>query len=172
MIMKPMTKMIYVVTFVALSFPSANSARAQTQNALPPPIPLPRPTHTITWPDPMPPRLVVIASQPMVVGDKTVVKLAMKNGLAEKIKSARAVIFLQDDQGKVIGQPITRWVIGGSEKAPGLPAGTTNSFNFVITGDKPLLATNPTVKISFSRIVLEGGKAGDVTRDVLIQDAK
>lgn len=125
-----------------------------------------------TWPEPMPSQLVVIASQPMVTGEKTVVKLAMKNGLTEEIESARVAIFLLDDQGKVVGQPVTRWVIGGSEDKPGLPPGATNSFHFVVTGDKTLPATNLTAKINFSRIVLEGGKVGDATRDVMVQHAK
>jgi hypothetical protein len=89
----------------------------------------------------------------------------MKNGLADKVESARAVCFLLDEQGKMLGQA-TRWVIGGAEDKPGLAAGATNVFHFVITSDKPFAATNPTAKVQFSRIVLEGGKLADPQRDV------
>lgn len=124
------------------------------------------------WPEPMPSQLVVMASRPLVTGEKTVVKLAMKNGLSEKIESARATIFLLDDQGKVVGQPTTRWVVGGSENKPGLASGAANSFLFVITDDKAVATTNLTAKVAFNRIVLDGGKVGDTERDVLIQKAK
>lgn len=58
---------------------------------------------------------------------KAVVPLALKNNLFEKIESARAVVFLLDDKGKMIAQG-TRWVIGGSEDKPGLAAGATSRF--------------------------------------------
>ena len=65
----------------------------------------------------------------------------------------------------------TKWVIGGSEDKPGLAAGATNAFHFVITGNKPFTTTNLTAKMSFSRVVLEGGKLADVSKDVHIQPA-
>src|SRR5881296_2046201 len=103
-------------------------------------------------------QLVVTVSPPKIVGQKAVVPLAMKNNLSVKIESARAAVFLLDEQGKALGQPTTRWVIGGSQDKPGLAAGTTNTFHFVITADKPFATTNLTAKVSFSRVVLEGGK--------------
>lgn len=59
-------------------------------------------------------QLAVTVSPPKIVGQKAVVPLAMKNGFAERIESARAVVFLLDEKGKMIGQG-TRWVIGGSQ---------------------------------------------------------
>ena len=112
-------------------------------------------------------QLAVTVAAPKVTGRKAVVSLAMKNGLADQVESARAVCFLLDEQGKMLGQA-TRWVIGGTEDNPGLAAGATNAFHFVITSDKPFTTTNLTTKVQFSRIVLEGGKLADPQRDVQI----
>ena len=113
-------------------------------------------------------QLNVVVSPPKVVGQKVVVPLALRNGLAEKIESARAVVFLLDEQGKMVGQT-TRWVIGGSQDKPGLAPGATNAFHFVITSNKPFTTTNLTTKVSFSRLVLDGGKLADVTKDIRIE---
>jgi hypothetical protein len=115
-------------------------------------------------------QLVVTVSPPKVVGQKAVVPLAMKNNLAEKIASARAVVFLLDEQGKTVCPPTTRWVIGGSN-TNGLAAGATNAFHFVITSDKPLATTNLTARVSFSRIVLESGKLADAVKAVQIHSS-
>ena len=115
-------------------------------------------------------QLVVTVSPPKIAGNKVDVPLAMKNSSGEKIESARAVVFLLDDQGKMIAQG-TRWVIGGSEDKPGLAAGATNAFHFVIQSDKPFNSTNLTAKVSFSRVVLDGGKLADASKDVQIQNA-
>ncbi len=112
-------------------------------------------------------QLAVTVSPPKVVGQKAVVPLAMKNNFGEKIESARAVVFLLDEQGKMVGQA-TRWVLGGSQAKPGLAAGATNAFHFVITSDKPFPTTNLTAKVSFSRVVLEGGKLADITKEVIV----
>jgi hypothetical protein len=40
--------------------------------------------------------------------------------------------------------------------------------NFVITADKPFTTTNLTAKVSFTRVVLEGGKLADVGKDVSV----
>jgi hypothetical protein len=93
--------------------------------------------------------LAVTVSLPKVTGSKAVVPLALKNNFAEKIESARAAVFLLDDQGKMIGHS-TKWVIGGSDNKPGLAAGATNAFHFVITSDKPFTTTNLTTKVSSS----------------------
>lgn len=114
-------------------------------------------------------QLTVTVSPPKVSGQKAVVPLALKNGLAEKVESARAVVFLLDEQGRMAGQA-TRWVIGGSN-TNGLAAGATNAFHFVITADRPFTTTNLTPKVSFSRVVLEGGKLANVTEDVKIEGA-
>jgi hypothetical protein len=52
-----------------------------------------------------------------------------------------------------------------------LAAGATNAFHFVITSDKPFTTTNLTAKVNFSRVILEGGKLADVSKDVQIQPA-
>ena len=114
--------------------------------------------------------LITTLDRPIVRGSKAVVKFEMKNTLGQKVESARAAVFLVDDSGKMMGQA-SRWVIGGSKSSPGLQAGATNTFNFVIALDKPLTITNLTSKVTFSRLVLEGGKLGDVTTDVQIQSA-
>lgn len=112
-------------------------------------------------------QLIVTVSQPRITGSKTVVPLALENGLAKKIDSARAVVFLLDQQGNVIAQE-TRWVIGGSQDKPGLDSGATNSFYFVVSSAKRLATTNLTAKVSFSRVVLEGGEIADSNKDVQI----
>jgi len=94
----------------------------------------------------------------------------MKNNFAERVESVRAVCFLLDEQGRVVGQ-MTRWVIGGTQDKPGLAAGATNAFYFVIASGKPFTTTNITAKLSFSRMVLEGGKLADVAKEVSVTAA-
>ena len=109
-------------------------------------------------------QLAVTLSQPRMEGQKAVVKLAMKNGLSERIESARAVCFLLDNQGVMVGQS-TKWVIGQNKTS--LAPGATNTFNFVITSPQPF-TTNLTAKVSFSRVVLDGGKSADIRQTVLV----
>jgi len=116
-------------------------------------------------------QLAVTVFPPKIAGQKAVVPLALRNGLGENIESARAVVFLLDEHGKTVGQPATRWVIGGSEGKSGLPARATNASHFVITSDKPFATTNLTAKVTLSRVVLEGGKSADVSRSVQIEHA-
>jgi hypothetical protein len=108
--------------------------------------------------------LVVKVDEPKTTGSKAVIKLEMKNTFTETIESARAVIFLLDDQGKVVGQ-MTRWVIGGTKDKPALAADAKTTFNFVVPTDKPFTRT----KVSFNRVVLEGGKSVDVSKSVEFQ---
>ena len=96
-------------------------------------------------------QLAVKVSPAKITGNKAVVPLAIKNNFTEKVESARAVVFLLDEKGKLVGQA-TRWVIGGSG-TNGLLAGATNTFQFVVTSDKPLATTNLTANVSFSRVV-------------------
>jgi hypothetical protein len=112
-------------------------------------------------------QFAVAVSPPKVTGSKAVVRLAMKNGLGEKVESARAAVFLLDAQGKMVGQS-TKWVIGGSRGQPPLAPGATNVFNFVMTAPRPFPSTNLTARVQFSRVVLEGGKLADPLRDVEI----
>jgi hypothetical protein len=116
-------------------------------------------------------QLAVTVSPLKLGAKKVIVPLAMKNGFAERIESARAVCFLLDDHGKMVGHA-TQWVIGGGrDKAP-LAPGATNAFNFVLAAARPLTSTNLTAKVSFSRVVLEGGKVADASREVQIQRAE
>ena len=48
-------------------------------------------------------QLSVTVSQPKVVGQKAIVALEMRNGFSERIESARAAVFLLDEQGKTVG---------------------------------------------------------------------
>jgi methionine-rich copper-binding protein CopC len=115
-------------------------------------------------------QLSVVASTPKIVGQKAVVTLAFKNNFAEKIESARAAVFLLDEHGKMVAQS-SKWVIGGEESKPGLGAGATNVFNFVVTADKPFTSTNLVSKVNFSRVVFEGGRIADVTKTVTMTPA-
>ena len=110
-------------------------------------------------------QLAVTVSQPKIAGQKAVVPISMKNNFAGKVESARAVVFLLDQDGKMVGQG-TRWVIGGGKDKSGLAAGATNTYHFVVTADKPITTTNLTAKISFNRVILEGGKLADVNKAV------
>src|SRR5262245_13016573 len=69
-------------------------------------------------------------------GTKAILKLTMKNTYSTTVESARAAVFLLDDNGKVVGQK-TEWVIGGTKDRPPLAPNGTNVFNFVIPTDKP-----------------------------------
>ena len=108
--------------------------------------------------------LVVKVGEPKMTGSKAIIKLELKNTFTEKIESARAVVFLLDDQGKVVGQ-MTRWVIGGTKDKPGLTSVAKSTFNFVVATDKPFTKT----KVSFNRVVMEGGKSVDANKSVEIQ---
>lgn len=114
-------------------------------------------------------QLSVTLSPVKIVGQKAIVPLAMKNDFLTKIESARATVFWLDEHGKMEGQT-AQWVIGGAKNKPGLEAGATNVFNLVITSAKPFITTNLTATVSFSRIILEGGKSADPTKEVRIRN--
>lgn len=113
-------------------------------------------------------QLAVTVSQPKVIGQKAIVTLAMKNGLSENIKSARAACFLMNEQGTMVGQS-AKWVVNANQNKIGLPAGATNEFNFVITSSQPFATTNLTAKVSFSRVVLDNGQVADVLTTVSVK---
>ena len=115
-------------------------------------------------------QFAVTVSPPKIVGQKAVVSLALKNNLTNKVESARAVCFLLDDQGKMVGQS-TKWVIGGTKDRPVLEPKGETTFNFVITNPQPFTTTNLTAKVSFTRVVLDGSKLADPNRDVQVQPA-
>jgi hypothetical protein len=116
-------------------------------------------------------QLAVIVSPPQITGQKAIVSLAMTNHLAESVESARAICFLLDEQGKLVGQT-TKWVIGGTKNRPALEPTQGTEFNFVITSPQPFITTNLTAKVSFSRVVLPGGKLATINKDVQCQNAK
>jgi hypothetical protein len=105
--------------------------------------------------------LIVKVDVPKQAGEKVIIKLTIKNAFKEKVESARAQVFLVDDKGKVIGQAV-KWVIGGTKERPPLGPDAEATFNFVVQTDKPFTNT----KVSFTRIVLEGGKLADVRQSV------
>jgi hypothetical protein len=114
-------------------------------------------------------QLAVTVSQPKVTGQKAVVQLAMKNELTNEIQSARAICLLLDEQGKMVGQS-TKWVIGQNKK--NLKPSGEAKFNFVITSPQPLVSSNLTAKVIFSRVVLDGGKFANPQQLVTIAPAK
>jgi hypothetical protein len=115
--------------------------------------------------------LIVTPCTPKTTGNKTVVTLGLKNTFTQPIESARAILFLLDEKGEMVGQS-TKWVIGGSQNRPGLAAGATNVFNFVITSAEPLTSTNLTAKVSFTRVVLEGGKLANPNTVITAEQQK
>jgi len=110
-------------------------------------------------------QLAVTVNSPKVTGQKTIVELSLKNDLSNEVESARAICLLLDQQGKMVGQS-TKWVIG-QNKTHLDPKGEA-TFNFVITSPQPLVSSNLTAKVIFSRIVLDGGKLANVQQDVTV----
>jgi hypothetical protein len=110
-------------------------------------------------------QLVVTVLPVKVVGQKAVVKLTMENNLSQKIESARAAIFLLDEQGEMVGQS-SKWVIG--QNKGGLEPKQSATFNFVITSPHPFTTTNLMTRVSFNRVVLEDGKLADVIKEVTV----
>jgi hypothetical protein len=115
-------------------------------------------------------QLAVTVSPVKVTGQKAVVMLTMTNNLAEPVESARAVCFLLDGQGKIVGQS-TKWVIGGIKDRLALQQKAGTTFNFVITSPQPFTTTNLTAKVNFSRVILAGGKLLDVRQEVIVTQA-
>jgi len=105
--------------------------------------------------------LVTLDKPESNVGAKNVIKLKIKNTFKEAITSARATVFLTDENGKLVGQS-TQWIIGGTKDKPPLKPDAVSTFNFVIKTDKPFSTT----KLIFNRILLDGGKVADVVKDV------
>ena len=114
-------------------------------------------------------QLAVTVSPPKLTGQKAIVPLAMTNHLAEPVESARAICFLMDEHGTMVGQS-AKWVIGGTKDQPALQPKNGTTFNFVITSPQPFTSTNLTTRVSFSRVVLEGGKSANLTKDVIVNE--
>jgi hypothetical protein len=111
-------------------------------------------------------QLTVTVSPPKIAGQKAIVQLKMKSNLTNKVESARAVCFLLDEQGQMVGQT-TKWVIG-LNKSSLEPKGET-TFNFVIANPSPFATTNLTAKVSFTRLVLEGEKSVNPRENITIE---
>ena len=113
-------------------------------------------------------QLAVTVSPPKIVGQKAIIPLAITNNLAEGVESARALCFLLDAQGKMVGQS-AKWVVGGTKDLPALEPKTGTTFNFVITSPQPFTATNLTARITFSRVILASGQQANPRTDVQVQ---
>jgi hypothetical protein len=100
-----------------------------------------------------------------VAGQRALVKLVMTNHFTNAVESARAVCFLLDEHGKMIGHA-SKWVVG-ENKHELEPKGET-TFNFVITSSQPFTTTNLTAKVSFSRVVLGDDRLADITKEVMV----
>ena len=115
-------------------------------------------------------QLAVTVAPPKVVGQKAVVQLTMKNNFHQSIDAAHAICFLMNAHGKMVGQT-SKWVIGQNKVY--LKPNGTNTFNFVITSDgQQFIATNLTAKVTFSRVILSGGKLANPHDDVVIEPQK
>jgi hypothetical protein len=115
-------------------------------------------------------QLTVVVSPTKVTGQKAVVRLSMKNEFTQSVDSARSAVFLLDQQGQILGQG-SHWVIGGDRTKTGLRPGATNTFNFVLQTSRPITSTNLTARVTFNRLVLEGGKLADPVKEVVIKTA-
>ena len=116
-------------------------------------------------------QLFVAVSPPKFVGQKALISLAITNNLPQKVESARAMCFLLDARGRMVGLE-SRWVIGGTKARPALEPKKGTSFNFIITSPQPFTATNLTAKVTFNRVILADGKWADPDRTVIIETGK
>ena len=96
-------------------------------------------------------QLEVTVIPPKIIGQKATVLLKMRNNLSEAVESARAVCFLMDDQGKMVGHG-TKWVVGQNKQE--LEPKSETTFDFVITGTQPFTTTNLTAKVSAASCLL------------------
>jgi hypothetical protein len=119
-------------------------------------------------------QLVAMVSPATVSGNKMIVKLALKNGMDKKIESARAVVFVSDDQGKLVAQS-AKWVIGAQRSTDGnslgLASGATNVFHFILNAEKPVISTNLSTKVLFNSVILDGGRPADPRTAVRVEPA-
>jgi len=118
--------------------------------------------------------LSVKVDEPKLTGSKAVIKLTMISTFTNKIESARAVAFLLDDKGKAVGQS-AQWVIGGSKDRPALEPNKETPYFFVVPLDNspPTSGTNSLkAKVTFLRVILEGGKQIDAAKEVSVTQVK
>lgn len=115
---------------------------------------------------------LIVKYEPVnVVGHEALIKLNMRNTFSLKIQSARAVVFLMDSQGSVVGQSV-KWVITGQKDFPALPPGGTNQFNFVVPLNRTIDTTNLTAKVQFNRVTLENGQPVNIPTSVTVIESK
>jgi hypothetical protein len=116
-------------------------------------------------------QLAVSVSPPKITAQKAIVSLAMTNHLAEPVESARAICFLLDENGRMVGQS-AKWVIGEDKHHQPLQPKSGTTYNFVVNSPRSIASTNLSVKVSFSRVVLVGGKLVDPAKEVTISAAQ
>ena len=115
--------------------------------------------------------LSVMVDDPKLTGSKAVINLTMTSSFTNKVESARAVAFVVDDKGKVLGQT-AQWVIGGSPDKPVLEPNKHSPYFFVVPLDKTPSSTNTVkAKVSFIRLVLEGGQQVDASKEVTVESS-
>ena len=110
--------------------------------------------------------LVMKIAEPKDYGQKVIIKMELKNTFTNKIEAARAVVFLSDEKGKVVGRD-TRWIIGGTKEKPPLAPDAKTTFNFVVQHDKPFTKS----KVTVTKLFLEGGKLADCAKEVQIESS-
>lgn len=109
--------------------------------------------------------LTVKVSPLKTVGQKALVELTIINRGTNRIEAARAVCFVLDQNGQLVGQS-TKWVIGQNKTS--LEPKGQSKFNFVITAPRPLVETNLTTRVRFSRLILQGGRQVNPQNNVAI----
>lgn len=113
--------------------------------------------------------LSVKVDEPKVTGSKAVIKMTMSSTFAKKVESARAVAFVLDEKGKMLGQS-AQWVVGGSKDKPALESNRSAPYFFVVPMDKSPMSTNGIkAKVSFIRVILEGGQQVDASKEVTVE---
>ena len=110
-------------------------------------------------------QLLVRYELPQITGDLAVVRISLQNKSKEDVEAARAVAFLINSEGKIIGQS-TRWVIGGDVTTI-LHADTTNFFSFVIPVEEKA-GTNFSTRITFTRLVFAGGRVANPGKETIV----
>ncbi len=121
------------------------------------------------WPALSRAQLFITVSEPKVGGNKALVKLAFKNETTNTIQSARATVLILEKGTNVVGRE-SKWVIGNSKESQPLLPNATNSYNFVVTSQKPFAKSNVTAKIEFDRVVLGNNELADTKTMVKIQN--
>jgi hypothetical protein len=108
--------------------------------------------------------LVIHVHKAQAYSRTTLIKMDLQNTFTNTIESARAVVFLLDDKGKVVGQQ-ARWILGGTKQQPGLAPDANTKFFFTVPTRKSFTDT----RVIVSRVILEGGKLANPLKDVKIE---